>query len=675
MWPAVLLALALGLRLATTTTTTTTTTSTAKAVTLQLRANPAPDIRLTKRDYIASSFRSDSQAASYFVDVLVGTPPQFFPLALSSGSTTWVPSPRDTDSRRFCANRATGNEFWSCFYPNFFEPNKSTTFVPYANSRFDRTYGSSRIFAKGSWGSDVFQINQLTIANVSFGLATNWTTGGKLGLGVGLDRSVDSYPTIPEVMAADNAINLVLYSLYVNDIRNDGGGIYFGAVDQSKYTGSLRSYDSLEVGQVPVTGVYWISASGTNTSLTGEQVRSDDVGELQLGTPSLWLPNNVFTALVNLIPGLTYQQSYEAYTMQCGADLNLGVLQFDLDGMLISIGLRQILLEYPPGSGLCVFLAYQNSYSGPKYLLGTPFLRSAFSVFDYTNNQTSIAPSVANSTSSSVREVPAAGVRALPQSGQSGDVASPSPTTALDPSPSATSIAASTKPNVAAIAGGTVGGIVAIAIIASLAWFFIRRRNQQQQQQAPDMPLPAPAERGDPFPYSQDAISPIATTQPSAPHYNFTQPQYKPPEMTTTNITAISPASASTPSHHYAYNFPPANTYVDAHAHPYVEPVHPYADPTTHPYQQPHPPTSYHESWSAAAAMQQRNSTDRRTPSLASTNSGTYVPPALDLSTYGGGAMDAMPTNFGGGYDGGNGGGGQGQQGYPTHGGHNGYHY
>ncbi|KAK6337904.1 hypothetical protein TWF696_001382 [Orbilia brochopaga] len=602
-----------------------------KSASLKLRPNPLPNTRLTKRDYIATTFRPDNETAAFYVDVLVGTPPQFFSLALSTDSATWLPSPENKNATKFCEQDATSNSYWSCFYDHFFEPNSSSTFRPQPGE-LDRNYGTG-IFAEGTWGSDIFKINQLTISNVSFGLATNWTTGGKLGLGVGYDKEGSPYPTIPEIMASESDINSILYSVYINDIRSDGGDLYFGAVDDAKYNGTLKSWDDFEVSQVPVSGVYWIAPNGTNSSLTGGLTRSNDVGELQLGTPSLWLPNSVYSSLINSIPDLRYSAAYEAYTLDCqSADSDMGTLQFDIDGVVISIAVRQILLEYPPGSGFCVFTAYQNEnagLTGPDYLLGTPFLRSAYSVFDFTNNLTSIAPSIANSTSSNLREVPPGGVAALSQ--QASPTSSPIDTSTASPTmlpPNATTTATSSSSdkttNIPAIAGGTIGG-VALIIAGIIAFLLVRRRRSQPQTDMPQPPmqdsgpvggLPQPqAASNSPYGPGTGSTAPFPQAEP----YGYVSQLYKPPDAQ------------------------PSQTVQHAYGHP-----NNYAAGAS----TSHAPSSYHESWGSAAVPPGTggNGTGNggRSASMVSGSSATY---AQDLSSYSGGPGISPPLNAHGGYE------------------------
>ncbi|KAK6523575.1 hypothetical protein TWF281_001556 [Arthrobotrys megalospora] len=580
-----------------------------KATSLKLRSNPNVDLKLTKRDYLSTTFRPNNETVfGFYVDVLVGTPPQFFSLAFSTSSTTWLPSPRNSTVKKFCDDNATGNEFWSCYYDNFYQPNKSSTYEP-KRGVLDNYYGTG-LFAKGTWGSDVFKINQLTIPNVSFGLANNFTSAAELGLGVDFARTFSPYPSLPELMAMEGSINLILYSIYINDIRNDGGEIFFGAIDEAKYEGTLTTFESNTVGRVYIKGVYFLDPDGTNSTLVdSEEIISTDVGDIQLGTPSLWVPNNVYRRLIEKVP-VTYSTAYEAYTVDCSiADDDLGTVQFDLGDTIISVHTRQILVEYPTGSGTCVLTLYQSEKSrssSPDFLLGTPFLRSAYTVFDYTNNRTSIAQSVFNSTSSTLREVPEGGIEAMPQRSGNPSGGTPTETPTMTPSTgpnisgtgSPTAII-STVPSksddgvpVAAIVGGSLGGVAALIIAGVITWLLVTRRRKNT---GPEMPLPP--DQGFPPPGPQDT--------------GHTDPQlvgYKPAMTTTQHTYGV---TAGQPSH-------PPSAHITS------------------------PPTSYHENWGNAGyagAIQPTN--NGRTASLVSGRPSSVVS---------GGAVSVISGSTGGGY-------------------------
>ncbi|EPS45135.1 hypothetical protein H072_932 [Dactylellina haptotyla CBS 200.50] len=428
-------------------------------------------------------------------------------------------------------------------------------------------------------------------------------------------------------MVSSGAINSILYSIYVNDIRNDGGEIFFGAVDEAKYEGALTTYGSNTVGQVPITGVYWIAPDGTNTSLTSSVLApARQVGEIQLGTPSLWLPNDIYTALLNMIPVLTYATAYDAYIVDCGIDDDqLGTLQFDLDGAVISVNARQMLVEYPTGSGNCVFTSYQtekSSSSSPDYLLGTPFLRSAFTVFDYTNNRTSVAQSVQNSTSSTLMEVPEGGIEALPQLSGNPSGGTPTntvgsatslPTISSEPtSPSPTVVSGSSHgPNIGAIVGGTVGGVLALAIAGILLWFCVFKKRGSKE---PDMPFPPEQSEQMSRPPDGAPKDNGYVTQTPAPYYgtsNSVPPQIPP----------MSPMQ-------HSYGIPPATP---VQMHPPMN----------------SPPSSYHENWGNSGFGITPTNNNRPASVISGSTAGSghgYMGP--DLSSYGGhpGQSGGMPS-------------------------------
>lgn len=116
----------------------------------------------------------------------------------------------------------------------------------------------------------------------------------------------------------------------------------------------------------------------------------------------------------------------------------------------------------------------------------------AYSVFDWSNNQTSIAPSIQNATGTTIKEVPAGGVSDLeqrPDTSSTPDVttALPTPTDSPTDEPEPESDGSST--NLGAIIGGSVGGAVALGIGAFLTWFLMKRRRRDQALPPPPAPV------------------------------------------------------------------------------------------------------------------------------------------------------------------------------------------
>lgn len=95
----------------------------------------------------------------------------------------------------------------------------------------------------------------------------------------------------------------------------------------------------------------------------------------------------------------------------------------------------------------------------------------------------------------------------------------PTSTTGAAPPPTSTS-SGSKKSNVGAIAGGTVGGIAGLGLIAALIFFFLRSRKNKHQtyeigQQAPVAELESPR-TGSAYPGTVSSMTTPATTTPGA---------------------------------------------------------------------------------------------------------------------------------------------------------------
>jgi len=171
--------------------------------------------------------------------------------------------------------------------------------------------------------------------------------------------------------------------------------------------------------------------------------------------------------------------SYMSFGFESGSVINVPYSDF----------INKLYVPSPLPSNLsftdvCSF-GIQPAGSNPN-LLGDFFLRSAYVVFDLTNNRIGIAQSNLNSTTSNIVEIPA-GAASIPQS---TGVPSPSPTTTSSsktstPTTSNTSVPSPTnnpphKSNHAVAIGVGVAIPVAVILAAIIGFFFWRRRKASQ---------------------------------------------------------------------------------------------------------------------------------------------------------------------------------------------------
>ncbi|EPS42270.1 hypothetical protein H072_3752 [Dactylellina haptotyla CBS 200.50] len=442
-------------------------------------------------------FRQNPSTPWYYVEVLVGNPPQKLKLRLEGRGSTWVPWLPRIDDLSDCSRRYPSEDFGSmCKYANIsglYHTQLSNKFANITNSpTLSINYTTSE--TRGVFAKDDFQLNQLTVSNFTFGLAFNFQTSPALGVGIPEDRAAYPYDSYLQVLQSQGTINSLVYSLYLGDLRSVGD-IYFGAIDQTKFVGDLQRFsnignDGME-SHIPVGGVWWSYKNSSITSLitpNRDEGKYAAIGQVSFGATSLGVPKSIFDSIKWRFP---LHENGGVWWLDCSSDIDIGSLNFAISDRLYNISSRQLFSNENWDGNKCQrFLAIDvldedaSDTTGrmtPVFLLGDPFLRGAYAIFDFTNKQTLLAPAFMNATGSSVVVVGANdGVvqgtghkltsfyRTLPPIIDLDSVAPGTPTQpASDPSQSK-----------AIIAGGTLGGIVVLILMLG-AVYAIRPRSQR----------------------------------------------------------------------------------------------------------------------------------------------------------------------------------------------------
>lgn len=201
------------------------------------------------------------------------------------------------------------------------------------------------------------------------------------------------------------------------------GSILFGAIDTEKYHGDLARieiypqqgiYTSFRVA---LTSLHATSPSGTDT-LTSSSFAIPVV--LDTGTTLTYLPSDI-AMQVWKEAGAIYSDDLEGAVLPCNFATSKGYFTFGFAGPYgprLNVSMDELVLEFtsgnPPvftsgpyqGQNACRF-GIQNFTKAP-YLLGDMFLRSAYVVYDLSNNQIGIAPTKFNSTGSNIVPFPSA---------------------------------------------------------------------------------------------------------------------------------------------------------------------------------------------------------------------------------------------------------------------------
>ncbi|POR32849.1 Elongation factor G, mitochondrial [Tolypocladium paradoxum] len=374
--------------------------------------------RLRRRDGSSfnSSLTNDIQRGGYFTTVHVGSSGQELSLQLDTGSSdVWVPS----NNAATCRNKADGG----CPLGSF-DSSKSSTFDDFGQGLFDILYQDNSS-SKGDYFGDRFQIGTASLDNLTMGLGLETSIPyGLIGVGyVNNEASISTtratYPNLPVALEHAGLIKTVAYSLWLNDLSASTGSILFGGIDTEKYVGQLTKLPVLLNKRVNndtafAVSMYSLEAaspSGSDT-LTSSDLPIPVV--LDSGTSLTYLPQDMASQAWQEV-GAVWDSDAQAPLLPCSFANHAGHFSFVFtgpQGPRINVTMDELVLALTNGpaptftSGpyrgktVCEF-GIQNQ-TGPPFLLGDTFLRSAYVVYDLVNNEIGIAATDFNSTKSNV---------------------------------------------------------------------------------------------------------------------------------------------------------------------------------------------------------------------------------------------------------------------------------
>ncbi|PSN68498.1 candidapepsin-4 precursor [Corynespora cassiicola Philippines] len=372
----------------------------------------------------------DNLETLYFANASLGTPEQTLRLHIDTGSSDLWANAADNE---LCSSSRED----VCVESGTYDANSSSTYT-YVNSDFNISYvdGSG---ASGDYATDTFRFGGKTINDLQFGIGyVSSSPEGILGIGYTINEvqvnraGGQPYPNLPQKLADDGDINVNAYSLWLNDLDASTGSILFGGVDSAKYSGTLSRLPIIpERGGVYAEFIIAMTALGQNGN-EGSIFNDQAVPVLlDSGSSLMYLPDNVVRSLYTTFSA-QYDSSQGAAFVDCDLANQDGSLEFTFSGVSISVPMNELVLTaaYTRGQPVCIL---GISPAGDSVaVLGDTFLRSAYVVYDLSNNEIALAQTNFNATESNVQEI------------QSGD----------DGVPDATEVANA----VSSIPVGTVGG-------------------------------------------------------------------------------------------------------------------------------------------------------------------------------------------------------------------------
>ncbi|KAI1105648.1 acid protease [Jackrogersella minutella] len=327
--------------------------------------------------------RSD---VAYYAQLDIGNPAQQIYVQLDTGSfELWV----NPD----CSDLQGSVDIKFCQAVGHYNPSSSSSAVQMAGTKtLQYGIGSAQIQYVaddiGLTGTDS------KLKGVQFGVAKDTTDefAGILGIGHGINVTI-RYNNFIDELAAQGVTETKAFSLALGSKDEQEGVVIFGGLDTGKFTGNLQTLPIIPAAESPdKVQRYWINM--TSLSLTppsGETKVYENTTMavfLDSGATLTLLP----TDLANTIAadfGADATDANGFYPVNCSLNDLQGSLNFAFNGVSIRVPYNELVRELQTSFGTQCFLGI--SPSDDFALLGDTMLRSAYAVFDQTNNAIHLA--------------------------------------------------------------------------------------------------------------------------------------------------------------------------------------------------------------------------------------------------------------------------------------------
>ncbi|KAI5856795.1 acid protease [Durotheca rogersii] len=327
--------------------------------------------------------RSD---VAYYAQLDIGTPPQQVYVQLDTGSfELWV----NPD----CSNLKGSADVRFCRAVGHYNPSSSSTAKQVAGTKTLR-YGIGSALIQYVQDDIALTGTDSQLKGIRFGVAIDTVDefSGILGIGHGNNVTL-TYRNFIDELEEQGITNTKAFSLALGGKDEREGVVIFGGMDTGKFTGTLQTLPIVPAAQSP-DGVprYWVNM--TSLALTppnGESKRYIDTTMavfLDSGATLTLLP----TDLANEIAmdfGAEATEANGFYQVSCALNDIPGTLDFAFDGVTIHVPYRELVREFQTSLGTQCFLGI--SPSDDFILLGDTMLRSAYAVFDQTNDAVHMA--------------------------------------------------------------------------------------------------------------------------------------------------------------------------------------------------------------------------------------------------------------------------------------------
>ncbi|GJJ70399.1 hypothetical protein EMPS_02748 [Entomortierella parvispora] len=336
--------------------------------------------------YLGNSIVSNAQNLGYVGLIELGNPPQSFQVVFDTGSDMIVITSNECQGST-CDQMA----HYTC---------TSCTKTAYS---YNITYGD------GTWGAGPIVEDQVSIAGL---VVQNQqildVTKSNLDLssyGQGVAGLVGLMPTTPVANAITPLTTIYqaklldqnIFSVYLTSslTANQGGSFLFGGIDTTKFSGTLN--------QVPVStsasatkGMWYLNADAAYVGGVAVAGYSTAPWLFDTGTSFIAVPTTFAQTFHASVPGAVYSAADQVYTVPCSGTTTFGV---SFNGVTYNVPYSDYVAS--AGEGQCVSMVMPlGDYE--MYILGDPFLRQIYAVYDFTPGSVQIGLAPLNVTSTSL---------------------------------------------------------------------------------------------------------------------------------------------------------------------------------------------------------------------------------------------------------------------------------
>jgi len=314
------------------------------------------------------------QDAQYYGPVSVGSDGQTFPVIYDTGSSNlWVPAAN-------CSN---------CGSKTKFDASKSKTYKP-DGREFKIRYGSGPV--SGYVGDDDVSCGSAKITGQDFGLITDVSglgTAFKIGkfagiLGLAWDTiSILHLKTVFGNMV-EQKIEAPVFSVYLSNASGADGELLLGGIDDTHYTGDIT--------YVPLSSTtYWeIALDGLNVK--GTSMTTVKKAIVDTGTSLLAGPVSEVKAIAKEVGAIPFLHG--EYLISCGKIKTGPSIDIVLNGKNFTLTAADYIIPNPPLCLLGMIGLDVPAPAGPLWILGDPFIRKFYSIFDMGQKRMGFATAV-----------------------------------------------------------------------------------------------------------------------------------------------------------------------------------------------------------------------------------------------------------------------------------------